>query len=46
MKIEVKKELNIKYLINFYMLKDNDSEFFGKYFLWIAGNKKLENQID
>ena len=45
-KIEVKKELNIKYLINFYnKLKDNDSEFFGKYFYRIAGNKKLENKI-
>lgn len=45
-KIEVKKELNIKYLIDFYnRLKDNDSEFFGKYFYRIAGNKKLENQI-
>ena len=45
-KIEVKKELNIKYLIDFYnKLKDNDSEFFGKYFYRIAGNKKLENQI-
>ena len=45
-KIEVKKELNIKYLINFYnKLKDNDSDFFGKYFYRIAGNKKLENQI-
>tara|TARA_X000001036_G_scaffold111787_1_gene104703 strand:- start:5817 stop:6977 length:1161 start_codon:yes stop_codon:yes gene_type:complete len=44
--IKVKKELNIKYLINFYnKLKDNDSEFFGKYFYRIAGNKKLENQI-
>ena len=45
-KIEVKKELNIKYLIDFYnKLKDNDSEFFGKYFYRIAGNKILENQI-
>jgi len=45
-KIEVKKELNIKYLINFYnKLKDNGSDFFGKYFYRIAGNKKLENQI-
>ena len=45
-KIEVKKELNIKYLIDFYnKLKDNDSDFFGKYFYRIAGNKKLENQI-
>ena len=45
--IKVKKELNIKYLINFYnKLKDNDSEFFGKYFYRIAGNKKLENQIN
>ena len=45
-KIEVKKELNIKYLINFYnKLKNNDSDFFGKYFYRIAGNKKLENQI-
>ena len=44
--IKVKKELNIKYLINFYnKLKDNDSEFFGKYFYRIAGNKILENQI-
>ena len=45
-KIDVKKELNIKYLIKFYNeLKDSDSEFFGKYFYRIAGNKKLENQI-
>ena len=45
-KIEVKKELNINYLIDFYnKLKDNDSDFFGKYFYRIAGNKKLENQI-
>ena len=45
-KIKVKKELNIKYLIDFYnKLKDNDSDFFGKYFYRIAGNKKLENQI-
>ena len=44
--IKVKKELNIKYLIDFYnKLKDNDSDFFGKYFYRIAGNKKLENQI-
>jgi uncharacterized protein YbbC (DUF1343 family) len=44
--IKVKKELNIKYLIDFYNnLKDNDSDFFGKYFYRIAGNKKLENQI-
>ena len=44
--IKVKKELNIKYLINFYnKLKDNNSDFFGKYFYRIAGNKKLENQI-
>ena len=45
-KIKVKKELNIKYLIDFYnKLKETDSEFFGKYFYRIAGNKKLENQI-
>ena len=45
-KIKVKKELNIKYLINFYnKLKETDSDFFGKYFYRIAGNKKLENQI-
>ena len=45
-KIKVKKELNIKYLIDFYnMLKNTDSDFFGKYFYRIAGNKKLENQI-
>ena len=41
-----KKELNIKYLIDFYnKLKGTDSDFFGKYFYRIAGNKKLENQI-
>ena len=45
-KIKVKKELNIKYLIDFYnKLKNTDSDFFGKYFYRIAGNKKLENQI-
>ena len=45
-KIEVKKELNINYLIDFYnKLKGSDSEFFGKYFYRIAGNKQLENQI-
>jgi uncharacterized protein YbbC (DUF1343 family) len=45
-KIKVKKELNIKYLIDFYnKLKYTDSDFFGKYFYRIAGNKKLENQI-
>ena len=45
-KIKVKKELNIKYLIDFYNnLKGTDSDFFGKYFYRIAGNKKLENQI-
>ena len=45
-KIKVKKELNIKYLIDFYnKLKNKDSDFFGKYFYRIAGNKKLENQI-
>ena len=45
-KIKVKKELNIKYLIDFYnKLKGTDSDFFGKYFYRIAGNKKLENQI-
>ena len=45
-KIKIKKELNINYLINFYNeLKDSDSDFFGKYFYRIAGNKKLENQI-
>ncbi len=44
--IKVKKELNIKYLIDFYnKLKNTDSDFFGKYFYRIAGNKKLENQI-
>jgi uncharacterized protein YbbC (DUF1343 family) len=41
-KIKVKKELNIKYLIDFYnKLKYTDSDFFGKYFYRIAGNKKL-----
>lgn len=45
-KIKPKKELNIKYLIDFYnKLKNTDSDFFGKYFYRIAGNKKLENQI-
>ena len=45
-KIKVKKELNIKYLIDFYNnLKETDSDFFGKYFYRIVGNKKLENQI-
>ena len=45
-KIKVKKELNIKYLIDFYnKLKGTDSDFFGKYLYRIAGNKKLENQI-
>ena len=45
-KIKPKKELNIKYLIDFYnKLKKTDSDFFGKYFYRIAGNKKLENQI-
>ena len=45
-KIKLKKELNIKYLIDFYnKLKGTDSDFFGKYFYRIAGNKKLENQI-
>ena len=44
--IKVEKELNIKYLINFYnVLKDTNPDFFGKYFHRIAGNKKLENQI-
>ncbi len=44
--IKVKKELNIKYLIDFYnSLKETDSDFFGKFFYRIAGNKKLENQI-
>ena len=44
--IEVKKELNIKYLIDFYNdLKDKEDDFFGKYFYRIAGNKILENQI-
>ncbi len=44
--VKVKKELNIKYLIDFYnYLKNIDSNFFGKYFYRIAGNKKLENQI-
>jgi|TARA_B100000902_G_C27233465_1_gene876137 uncharacterized protein YbbC (DUF1343 family) len=44
--VKVKKELNIKYLIDFYnYLKNTDSNFFGKYFYRIAGNKKLENQI-
>ena len=45
-KIKVKKELNIKYLIDFYnRLKSTNSNFFGKYFYRIAGNKILENQI-
>ena len=45
-KIKVKKELNIKYLIDFYnKLNETDPDFFGKYFYRIAGNKKLENQI-
>ena len=45
-KIKVKKELNIKYLIDFYnRLKSTHSDFFGKYFYRIAGNKILENQI-
>ena len=45
-KIKVKKELNIKYLIDFYnKLKSTNSDFFGKYFYRIAGNKILENQI-
>ena len=45
-KIKVKKELNIKYLIDFYSrLKSTNSDFFGKYFYRIAGNKILENQI-
>ena len=45
-KIKVKKELNIKYLIDFYnRLKSTNSDFFGKYFYRIAGNKILENQI-
>ena len=45
-KIIVKKELNIKYLIDFYnRLKSANSDFFGKYFYRIAGNKILENQI-
>ena len=45
-KIKVKKELNIKYLIDFYnRLKITNSDFFGKYFYRIAGNKILENQI-
>ena len=45
-KIIVKKELNIKYLIDFYnRLKSTNSDFFGKYFYRIAGNKILENQI-
>ena len=44
--IKVKKELNIKYLIDFYnRLKSTNSDFFGKYFYRIAGNKILENQI-
>ena len=44
--IEVKKELNIKYLIDFYNdLKDKKDDFFGKNFYRIAGNKILENQI-
>ena len=44
--IKVKKELNIKYLIDFYnSLKETDTDFFGKFFYRIAGNKKLENQI-
>ena len=45
-KIKVEKELNIKYLIDFYnRLKSTNSDFFGKYFYRIAGNKILENQI-
>ena len=45
-KIKVKKELNIKYLIDFYnRLKSTNSDFFGKNFYRIAGNKILENQI-
>ncbi len=45
-KIKIKKELNIKYLIDFYnRLKSTHSDFFGKYFYRIAGNKILENQI-
>ena len=45
-KIKVKKELNIKYLIDFYnRLKSTNSDFFGKYFYRIVGNKILENQI-
>ena len=45
-KIKVKKELNIKYLIDFYnRLKSTNSDFFEKYFYRIAGNKILENQI-
>ena len=44
--IKVEKELNIKYLIDFYnSLKETDNDFFGKFFYRIAGNKKLENQI-
>jgi len=43
---EAKRELNIKYLIDFYNnLKEDKSEFFGKYFYRIAGNKNLETQI-
>ena len=45
-KIKIKKELNIKYLIDFYnRLKSTHPDFFGKYFYRIAGNKILENQI-
>ena len=45
-KIKVKKELNIKYLIDFYnRLKSTNSDFFVKNFYRIAGNKILENQI-
>jgi uncharacterized protein YbbC (DUF1343 family) len=43
---EAKRELNIKYLIDFYNnLKEDKNDFFGKYFYRIAGNKNLETQI-
>ena len=45
-KIKVEKELNIKYLIDFYnRLISTNSYFFGEYFYRIAGNKIFENQI-
>ena len=42
---EAKRELNIKYLIDFYNNLKDENEFFGKYFYRIAGNKNLETQI-